>query len=74
VFGAPGCQKEHFIFTAAESRCGQPDFAAAMIGDAEVPAGKMEDGSRSVENSACLPRPNLAGSLTALVNRYENKN
>jgi hypothetical protein len=47
---APGCQKEHFIFTAAERRCRQPDFAAAMICDAEVPAGKVEDGSRSFVN------------------------
>jgi hypothetical protein len=31
-------------------------------------------GSRSFEKSACLPHLNLAGSLTALVNRYENKN
>jgi hypothetical protein len=45
-----------------------------MICDAEVPAGKVKDCSRSFENSACLPHLNLAGSLTDLVNRHENKN
>jgi hypothetical protein len=49
-------------------------MAASMICDAKVAASKVEDCSRSLEKSACLPHPNLAGSLTAPVHRYENKN
>jgi hypothetical protein len=46
--------------------------ATPPVCDAKAPAGRVEDCSRSLEKFACRPHPNLAGSLTALVDHYEN--